>query len=292
MSSALVSLNGSIVPATEARVSVLDRGLLYGDGVFEVLRTYAGIPFCLEEHLGRLRASASRIGLTLPVPIARLRREVAELLDASGFAEAHLRILVTRGVGDLGVVPSNVRDPTRIVIAHRLLAPPAERYTHGVRVMTVSLGTPSVLAGTKTLNYLPNVVWSLQARHAGFDDALLVSGNVLVEGATANVFVVVGSALRTPALDDGALPGVTRTEVIRVARASGYSVQETRVTLTDLWTADEVFLTSSVRELVPVVQVDDHVVGNGVPGPITRALHRAYRAATPLAEAPMPWESL
>ncbi|MFO0601584.1 MAG: aminotransferase class IV [Polyangiales bacterium] len=291
MPDALVSLNGTIVPAAEARVPALDRGFLYGDGAFEVLRTYRGVPFCLEEHLGRLHASAARIGLTLPVPISRLRREVAELLDAAGFAEAHLRVLVTRGVGDPGVAPSNVRDPTRMIVAHALHAPPVDRYARGVRVMTVPVASLGPLAGAKTLNYLANVLWTQQARAQGFDEALLVSGDAVIEAATANVFVVTGAEVLTPALDGGALPGVTRAQLIRAAKGAGTSVREARVTSADVWTADEVFLTSSVREVVPVVAVDDHEVGSGAPGPVTRALHRAYRAETPLAGAPMPWEA-
>jgi len=291
MPDALVSLNGTIVPAAQATVPALDRGFLYGDGVFEVLRTYRGAPFALEEHLGRLHASAARIGLSLPVPISRLRAEVGLLIDASGFGETHLRVLVTRGVGDLGVAPANARDPTRLIVAHPLQAPPRERYERGVRVMGVRVGSLGPLAGAKTLNYLANVVWTQQARAQGFDDALLVAaGDVVIEAATANVFVVSGRSVRTPSLDGGALPGVTRALVLRSARAAGFEAAEGRVTLADVWAADEVFLTSSVREIVPVVAVDDHEVGSGAPGPLTRAIHRAYRDATPLAGAPMPWE--
>lgn len=291
MPDALVSLHGTIVPAAQATVPALDRGFLYGDGVFEVLRTYRGVPFALEEHLGRLHASAARIGLSLPVPISRLRAEVALLLDAAGFGEAHLRVLVTRGVGDPGVAPSNARDPTRMIVAHPLLPPPRARYERGVRVMAVRVGSLGPLAGAKTLNYLANVVWTQQARAEGFDDALLVgAGDAVIEAATANVFVVTGRSVRTPSLDGGALPGVTRALVLRCARAAGFDASEGRVTLADVWTADEVFLTSSVREIVPVVAVDDHEVGTGAPGPATRAIHRAYRAETPLAGAPMPWE--
>lgn len=291
MTEALVSLNGAVVPAAQATVPVLDRGFLYGDGVFEVLRTYRGIPYCLEEHLGRLHASASRLGMPLPVPISRLRREVAELLDGAGFDESHVRVLVTRGVGELGVAPSQVRDPTRLIIAHPLHSPPVARYAQGIRAMTVPVGPPGPLAGAKTLNYLAHVLWTQQARARGFDEAMLVHGDAVVEAATANVFVVTTGELLTPALDAGALPGVTRAQVIRLARSLGRAVRETRVTLADLWTADEVFLTSSVRELVPVVAVDDHEVGPGVPGELTRRLHRALRAETALVGARMPWET-
>lgn len=292
MPDALVSLNGTIVPAAQAFVPALDRGFLYGDGAFEVLRTYRDIPFALEEHLGRLHASAGRIGLTLPVPIARLRLEVAQLIDATRFGDAHLRVLVTRGVGDPGVAPEHTRNPTRMIVAHPLAPPPRERYERGVRVMGVSVGSLGPLAGAKTLNYLANVVWMQQARAQGFDDALLIgASDVVIEAATANVFVVSGRSVRTPSLDGGALPGVTRAFTLRAARAAGFQASEGRVTLADVWTADEVFLTSSVRELVPVVAVDDHEVGTGTPGLVTRAIHRAYRAETPFGAGLMPWEA-
>ena len=293
MSAPILSINGQRVDAATATVSALDRGFLYGDGVFEVLRAYGGIPHALEEHLGRLRASAAQVGLSLPVPLAQLRVEVCELLADLGAVDAHVRLVVTRGRGDLGVAPHNAHAPTRMIVATPLIAVTRSRYTDGVRAATVrlpQLAARGALSGAKTLNYLANVVWMQQARAQGFDEALLVAhGDVVVEAATANVFVVSGHDVMTPATEVGALPGVTRAAVLACASSAGVRAREGRVTLADLWTADEVFLTSSVRELVPVVRVDDHEVGEGRPGEVTRALHRAYRATTPAVGVAMPW---
>lgn len=294
MFTSLLSIQGQRVDAAHAVVSVLDRGFLYGDGVFEVLRAYRGIPFALEEHLGRLRASAAQVGISLPVPLAQLRVEVCELVADVGEIDAHVRIVVTRGRGEPGVAPDNVHAQTRVVVVTPLGATRHTRYADGVRVVTVRppmLAARGPLSGVKTLNYLTNVVWTQQARALGFDEALVVAqGDVVVEAATANVFVVSGREIVTPSLDSGALPGVTRAMVLSCAAAAGVRAREGRVTLADVWTADEVFLTSSVREVVPVARVDEHEVGEGRPGEVTRAIHRAYRALTPAADAAMPWE--
>lgn len=293
MASPVVSINGRVVDAASAAVPALDRGLLYGDGVFEVLRTYGGVPFALEEHLGRLHASASRIGMTLPAPIARLRGEVAEALDAAGLPESHVRVLVTRGADDPGLAPTSPRDPTRMVVVTPLAPPPRERYASGARAVTVRvpwLPGPSPLSGAKTLNYLPNVLWTRDARARGVDEALIVAhGERVIEGASSNVFVVHGRDVATPPLADGCLPGITRAFVLKAAAAAGVAAREAPVTLADVWTADEVFVTSSVREVLPLVAVDDHEVGDGAPGAVTRALHRALRSLTPTPGAPMPW---
>lgn len=286
-------LNGQRVDAAEARVPALDRGFLYGDGVFEVLRAYRGIPFALEEHLGRLRASATALGMSLPAPISRLRTEVALALDAAGMPDAHIRVLITRGLGDLGVAPSNVRDATRMVVVTPLVASAQNPYRNGVRAMAARVpwrAAKGPLAGAKTLNYLANIQWLREARARGFDDAIVLGdGDVLLEGATANVFVVHGDTVTTPPVEAGILAGLTRGFVLAQAAGAGVRAKEAPVTFSDLWTADEVFLTSSVREVVPVVMIDEHEVGDGAPGRVTRTLHRAYRALTPVAGSPMPW---
>ena len=288
-----ISLNGRLVSTGEALVPALDRGFLYGDGVFEVLRAYSGVAFALEEHLGRLRASATRLAMSLPVPISRLRTEVEEALRSAGPIEAHVRIVVTRGAGDLGVAPMNARDATRLIVVTPITTPSRELYARGARALVARapwLSAQGPTAGAKTLNYLANAMWTREAKAVGADEAIVVGhADTVLEGATSNVFAVHDGVATTPPLDTGILPGLTRGFVLSIAEKAGVKAREARLTLADLWTADEVFLTSSVRELVPVIWVDEHEVGTGEPGPVTRALHRAYRALTPAAGAPMPW---
>ncbi len=292
--SVTLSINGRLVGREGAHVPALDRGVLYGDGVFEVLRAYRGAPFALEEHLGRLLASATLVGMSLPVPISRLRAEVAEALAAAGAVDAHVRVLVTRGEGEPGVAPSSTHDATRMIVVTPLTALPRALYEEGVRAVVVRapwVAARGPTSGAKTLNYLTNVLWTREARARGAGEALVVAhGDVVLEGASSNVFVVHGDEVTTPPLDAGILGGITRACVLSVAASAGVRAREATVTLADLWTADEVFVTSSVREVVPVVQVDEHEVGAGSPGEVTRRLHRAYRALTPAAGAPMPWE--
>ncbi len=292
MDDVVVTLDGAQVAPGDARVSVFDRGFLYGDGVFEVLRTYRREVFALEEHLVRLQASARRIGLPMPVAPARLRAEVEATVRACE-GERHVRLIVTRGRGDVGLAPARVTSPLRAVIASPLCTPPREHYAAGIRATTLAvpwLSSATPLAGAKTLSFMPHVLWTHEARQRGFDEALLVgAGDALVEGASSNVFVVHEGRVRTPPLDAGALAGVTRAAVMAEGRRAGVDIAEARLTSADLWTADEVFVTSSVRELVPVVQIDDHVVGEGAPGTLTRRLHALFRAVTPAAGDPMPW---
>ncbi|MDB4928054.1 MAG: Branched-chain amino acid aminotransferase [Myxococcaceae bacterium] len=286
------------LPLADPGVSAFDRGFLYGDGVFEVLRTYRAAPWRLEEHLGRLALAARRVGITVPVSNARWISEVQAVLAARlDGADVVLRLALTRGVGPPGLDPALAPVPTRVTLATPLPPLPPSLYQRGVRVAltTVDRATPRAgmlsLAGVKSSNYQLHILALRDARGRGFDDALLVSSDgALVEATAANVFVVSGGALRTPSLGCGPLDGITRAEVLAVARELGVEATAARLDPSDLWTADEIFLTSSVRELVPVVQVDEHEVGDGAPGPLTRRLHAAYRARTPLAGLALPWE--
>lgn len=283
-------------PLADAGVSLFDRGFLYGDGVFEVLRTYRGQPFRLEEHLGRLALSARHVGITVPVSNARWIAEVHSALAARGDAESVLRLALTRGVGPAGIDPALATTPTRLTLASPLPASTPALYQRGVTVAlcTVDRAVPRAgmisLAGAKSSNYQLHIVALRDARVRGFDDALLLSSDgALLESTAANVFLVSDGRLVTPSLDCGPLDGITRAEVIAAARTLGLVVTESRLDASELWTADEVFLTSSVRELVPVVRVDEHEVGDASPGPLTRRLHAAFRQRTPLAGAPLPW---
>ncbi len=285
-------------PLTEGGVSPFDRGFLYGDGVFEVLRTYGGRPWRLEEHLGRLALAARRVGITVPVSNARWISEVDAVLSGRPHrSESVLRLALTRGVGPPGVDPALASIPTRLTLATPLVAPASTPYQRGLRaaVLTVDRATPRdgvlSLAGVKSSNYQLHILALREARLRGCDDALLFSTDgTLIEATAANVFLVSDGALLTPPLESGPLPGITRAEVLSVATELGLSTSEVRLAAHDVWTADEVFLTSSVRELVPVVWVDDHEVGDGTPGAVTRRLHRGLRARTQWAGYAMPWE--
>ena len=283
-------------PLADGGVSVFDRGFLYGDGVFEVLRTYRSEPWRLEEHLGRLALAARRVGITVPISNARWIAEVrAVLSERPAGSDSVLRLALTRGVGSPGLDPSLATVPTRLTLATPLPALPASLYQRGqsATLTTVDRATPREgmlsLSGVKSSNYQLHILALRDARGRGFDDALLLSSDgALIESTSANVFVVSGLELRTPSLESGPLDGITRAEVLSIARELGVATVCSRLDASDLWTADEVFLTSSVRELVPVVRVDDHEVGDGAPGPLTRRLHAAYRARTPLAGDGLP----
>lgn len=289
-----VAINGTIHPPETAMVSVFDRGFLYGDSVFEVLRTYAGAPFALEEHLGRLSRSAQYIGMSLPVAIAQLRLELERTLAEAAEPDAYVRIVVTRGAGELGLDPSLARDPMRVIIVQALRAPPRALYVDGIAVITMATVTrstdPNSTTSAKTSNYLSNILALRTAKQRGAHEAILVAadGSVL-EGTTSNLFIIADGALVTPALDAGILPGITREHVLDAARSIGLAVHERRMSLADVWTADEVFITSSLREVVPVVRVDDHEVGANMPGAVTRRIHTAFRSRTPARSLPMPW---
>ncbi len=283
-------------PLADGGVSVFDRGFLYGDGVFEVLRTYRSEPWRLEEHLGRLALAARRVGITVPISNARWIAEVrAVLSERPAGSDSVLRLALTRGVGSPGLDPSLATVPTRLTLATPLPALPASLYQRGLSatLTTIDRATPREgmlsLSGVKSSNYQLHILALRDARGRGFDDALLLSSDgALIESTSANVFVVSGLELRTPSLESGPLDGITHAEVLSIARELGVATVCSRLDASDLWTADEVFLTSSVRELVPVVRVDDHEVGDGAPGPLTRRLHAAYRARTPLAGDGLP----
>lgn len=273
---ALALLNGAPVDPAAPAISLFDRGFLYADGVFEVLRTYGNQAHALEDHLARMNRAAASLGLSMGAPNARWIAEVRQLLAASPWPECVVRLMVTRGASaPPRVLPDLSAPPTRVVMLYPL-PPVPELDRRGVSAITLrgaARSTPS--KGHKTLEYLTSI-WALrEASRAGADDAVLLdaAGNV-TEAATANVFVVSGEELATPP-DGVALPGVTAQFVIEVARAEGIPVTRRAITMADLWTADEVFLTSSVREVTPVLRVDEHEVP-AAPGALTRRLARAY----------------
>ena len=270
-------VDGKWTPAEEARISVLDHGLLYGDGVFEGIRVYGGVPFLLDEHLDRLAASARAIVLELPAgreEIAALCREAAQRAELD---DGYLRLVVTRGAGALGVSPHTCARASLIVIAAPLTLYPAERYRDGVRLVTSSLrrsASDALPPQIKSLNYLTSVLASIEARRQGADEAVLLNAQGLIAECTAdNLFLVSGGRVLTPAVASGALAGITRALVSRLLNEQGIECVESPLTPADAWTADELFLTGTGAEIVPVCEID------GRPLPLARPVTERVRAA-------------
>jgi branched-chain amino acid aminotransferase len=277
-----VSIDGQLFAAADARISVFDRGFLYGDSAFEVMRTYGRKAFRERDHLERLRRSCERLLLPIATGPTEWSATVGETIAASGLPECNVRVMVTRGVGPLGLDLSDARSPSLLCFALPLRPYPAEFYEDGVAVglshaARATDGTRAV--GAKTSNYLGSVLALHEVKRTGAHEAIIVGPNgEIVEGATSNVFLARGGELATPPIEAGILAGITRKTVLELAGTLGLRVHETQLHPQDLYRADEVFITSTVREIVPVVRVDDLVVGDGRPGPCARRLLEAYRA--------------
>jgi branched-chain amino acid aminotransferase len=275
------SVNGEIAPAEQARVSVLDNGFTFGDGAYETLRTYGGRPFHLDRHLERLRRSAQRLAIPLPAE-GRIARDLDALLARAANPESYIRIIVTRGVGDVSYHFDRVQGPTVVMVVKPLPSYPASHYTEGIGVILSSIrrNHPRALdPGIKSNNLLNNILAMQEAqKKSAFEPILLNEIGEVAESASANVFLVKGGELITPPLDAGILPGVTRGLVLELARAGGITVREEPVAVKDLLAADEAFLTSTLKEVIPVATVDGAPLGPGRPGPVTLRLLKAFRA--------------
>ena len=278
-----VSIDGVITDASAASVSVLDRGFLFGDSVFEVLRTYGGVPRPERLHLERLARSCERVGIELPVSLPMLSEEIRAVLAVAGEPEAWIRVVVTRGTGPITFDVRTAHDPRRVVIVQPLVTPPDEVYAAGVAVAIATTARaldPSAAAGAKNSNYLKNLLAADEARrHGGYEAVLIGPGGELLEGASSNLFVVRDGVVLTPPLELGILGGITRAVVLDAARALGIETRERVLFPHDLYTAGEAFLTSSIREVVPIVRADGATIGSGLPGPLAPRLRAAYREA-------------
>jgi branched-chain amino acid aminotransferase len=282
-----VSIDGQVVDSAEARVSVFDRGFLYGDSVFEVFRTYGGVPFAQRAHLERLARSAELLMIPLPVSLDALCSEIAAALRAAGEGDWYVRVVITRGTGPLTYDPTTATKPLRVIIVAPLSLPPAKHYEQGVAVSLLRASRPTDderASGAKASNYLASLLAVYEAKQKGAQEALMLGrrGQIL-EGASSNVFIVKDGKVRTPEPEPGILVGITRATVLQAAAAEGIEIEETEVRPEDLFGADEAFITSSIREVMPVVSVDGRKIGTGAPGPITGRLRAAYRRA--VAEA-------
>ena len=281
---ATVFVNGRIADAAAATVSVFDHGFLYGEGVYETLRTYRRIPFLFDRHARRLRQSAALMALPIPGTDESLLASIHDTMaaHAGGLDEAYIRVLVTRGVGELTYHPSACPAPTVVIIVKPFQAPPDRTFTEGIRLSLVSVrrNHPQALNPMiKSNNLLNNALAMQEALRAGAEEALMCNqAGELVECSQSNVFLVRDGAVLTPPLSAGLLPGITREFVLELADSLGYPAREARLMPNDLAVAAEVFITGTTREITPVVAVDGRHIGNGAPGPMTRALLGEFRS--------------
>lgn len=275
----LVSLDGRIVSPEDATVPVLDHGFLFGDSVYDVIRTRHGRPFLATPHLARLRASAAALALDVPVSDGEITGWIDELIVAAGNAETYVRIVVTRGVGDLELHPGTCASPRVILIAKPLVTPPARQVENGIRLAITDRRrtAPDALdPNVKSGNYLNSVLAIMEARERGADDAILLNGaGHLTESTTANVFFVTGGVVHTPEISCGLLRGITRSLVLKLLAEANVRVEEGRFGAEEFRHADEAFLTSTTRDVLPVGEVDGRPYAV-VPGPMTRMLMERF----------------
>ena len=277
----LIYIDGEFLPKAEAKVSVFDHGLLYGDGVFEGIRSYNGRVFKLDEHLERLYDSAKSIMLQIPIPIETMKEKVLETLRLNHLREAYIRLIVTRGVGDLGLDPDKCPTPSIIIIADKITLYPPKFYEEGLDIVTVSVRrnyAEAINPRIKSLNYLNNILAKIEGKQAGAEEVLMLNAEgYVVECSGDNIFWVKNEVLVTPPVHIGILEGVTRNSVIDLARDAGMQVEERVFTRHDLYIADECFLTGTAAEVIPVVKIDRRPVGDGQPGKVTQKLIDAFR---------------
>jgi branched-chain amino acid aminotransferase len=273
-------IDGKLYDKADAKISVYDHGLLYGDGVFEGIRVYNGKIFECDAHLDRLWASAKAIRLTIPMSREQLRAAMEETVRANGFKDCYIRAVVTRGAGDLGIDPRKSPRPTVFVIADLISVYPREMYERGMSLVTSSVirNHPNALsARIKSLNYLNNILAKIEANDAGASEAVMLNheGNV-AECTAENIFIVRGGQVQTPTASDGILEGVTRKVMLHLCGSMQIPCVEKILQRHDLYIADECFLTGSGAEVVPVTKIDGREIGTGQPGPITRRLIEAF----------------
>ncbi len=279
-----VWLDGKLVPEAEARVSVFDHGLLYGDGVFEGIRAYNGVVFRLKEHLDRLYNGAKVINVAVPLTREEMTQAVLETIRANNLRDAYIRLVVTRGVGDLGLDPRKCPKASVFIIAAGIALYPEEVYVQGLRLITCSVrrNSPDALDGSiKSLNYLNNIMAKMEAIRAGVPEGIMLTTDGYVAECTGdNLFLVNGDKLITPPTSIGNLPGITRGAVMEIAARQGLEVREELFRMSAVYTAEEVFVTGTAAEIVPVVEVDGRPVGAGKPGLVTQRLLEGFRELT------------
>jgi branched-chain amino acid aminotransferase len=286
-----IYLDGKYHDEKDAKISVFDHGLLYGDGIFEGIRAYNGRVFKLKEHIDRLFYSAKAILLTIPLSHGAMMKAVVETCRRNKMREGYIRLVVTRGVGGLGLNPNRCKKPSVIIIADKIQLYPPEMYERGLEIITVptvrnlhSALNPAI----KSLNYLNNILAKIEANNGGCEEAIMLNSEGYVSECTGdNIFVIKAGQMFTPPLSAGALYGITRSVVIDIATENSIAVSEPNLTRYDLFNADECFLTGTGAELIPVVKIDGRVVGAGKPGPVTKSLVAKYKALTQVCGEPI-----
>jgi len=286
-----VYIDGKFYDPKNAKISVFDHGLLYGDGVFEGIRAYHGRVFKLKEHIERLFYSAKAILLELPLSHAQLMKAVVETCRKNKLRDGYIRLVVTRGIGTLGLNPNRCKNPSVVIIADKIQLYPQEMYERGMAIVTVPTTRNlhnAVNPAIKSLNYLNNILAKIEANIAGVEEAIMLNSEGYVAECTGdNLFIIKNGAMFTPPLSAGALYGITRGVVIDMAREAGMVVSEPNLTRYDLFNADECFLTGTGAELIPVTKIDGRVIGTGKPGPMTRSLVERYHALTRVSGEPI-----
>jgi len=276
----MIYIDGRFYERAEAKISVYDHGLLYGDGVFEGIRVYRGRAFMLNEHLVRLYRSAKAIVLDIPLSMEEMMETVNESVRVSGRSEGYIRLIVTRGVGNLGLNPAQCPRASVIIIVDDIQLYPVKYYKKGISVITSSLrrvGMDCLDPRIKSLNYLTNIMARMEAQRAGCQEAVILNREGYVaECSGDNIFIVRGGELWTPSADNGALDGITKGIVIGIAAGLGIAIHQGSITQYDLYTADECFLTGTGAEIMPVISVDGRIIGNGGTGRLTNLLIQGF----------------
>ena len=279
-----VWLNGDLLDREDAKISVFDHGVLYGDGVFEGIRSYGGKVFRLQAHVRRLYDSALGIRLTVPISQEEMAKAITDTLQANSLRDSYIRVVVTRGAGTLGLDPNRCPEPNVFIITDKISLYPDELYENGLDIITAATmrnHPNAVNPRVKSLNYLNNILAKIEAIDAGTLEAVMLNHLGYVAECTGdNLFIVRDGAVFTPPIAAGILEGITRNEIIGIARERGLEVREENITRQDLYVADECFLTGTAAEVVPVVRIDKRPIGTGRPGPVTKQLAEAFHRLT------------
>ena len=288
-----IYLDGQLVDESEAKISVFDHGLLYGDGVFEGIRVYNGRVFRLTEHLKRLYDCARAICMTIPISAEEMEKATVDTVAANGLRDGYIRLVVTRGVGSLGLNPHQCPKPSIIIIAANIKLYPASAYENGLKLITCSTRRPphDVLSPqVKSLNYLNNVMAKIECLQAGCDEGIMLNAQGYVAECTGdNVFVIKNGHIYTPTVASGALDGITRRAVIGIVQGMGIPLHEVQMTRFDIYTADECFLTGTAAEALPAYMLDSREIGSGKPGPITLQIIEAFQNLANSEGTPVPY---
>jgi branched-chain amino acid aminotransferase len=286
-----IFIDGKYCSERDAKISVFDHGLLYGDGVFEGIRAYNGRVFRLKEHIDRLFCSAKAILLDIPMSHAELMRATVEACRQNKLRDGYIRLVVTRGIGTLGLNPNRCKRGSVIIIAGKIQVYPAEMYSRGMDIVTVATTRnlhSALNPAIKSLNYLNNILAKIEANNAGVEEAIMLNSEGFVAECTAdNLFIVKNGKVQTPPLSAGALYGITRQTVMELAGQAGIEVSEPNLTRYDLFNADECFLCGTGAEIMPVIKIDGRVIGSGKPGAITKKLVEDYHALTNVTGEPI-----